>query len=89
MSYSFSAKGANKAEASAKVAEELAKVVLAQPVHAADQVQAQAATDAFINLLADDEAQDVVVSVNGSLWSTDAGILQSSVTVNAALANRT
>jgi hypothetical protein len=89
MSYSFSVKGATKAEASTKVAEELAKVVLAQPVHAADQAQAQAAADGFINVLADDSAQDVSVSVNGSVWNTDAGLQQASISLNASLTKRT
>lgn len=37
MSYSFSVSAATKQEAIQKVADELAKVVAAQPVHSADQ----------------------------------------------------
>jgi hypothetical protein len=89
MSYSFSVKGANKAEASAKVAEELAKVVTAQPAHAADQAHAQAAADSFINVLMVDETQDVSVSVNGSVWSSDLGLLSAGISVTASIAPRT
>jgi hypothetical protein len=88
MSYSFSAQAATKAELKTKVAEQLAAVVVAQPVHAADQSQAQAAADAFIDLVADDATQDVLVNVSGSLWSTDAGLLSASVNINASLQAR-
>lgn len=67
MSYSFSFRAATKAEAKSKVAEELAKVVQAQPIHAVDQAQAQAAADAFIDILPEDASKDVQVSVNGSV----------------------
>jgi hypothetical protein len=89
MSYSFSVRGATKGEVITKVADELAKVVTAQPVHASDQAQAQAATEAFVDLLGDDDAKDVAVSVNGSVQSSNGGLLQSSFNVNASLVNRT
>jgi hypothetical protein len=91
MSYSFSVRGATKAQAKEKVAAELAKVVAGQPIHARDQAQAQAAADAFVDLLADDDAKDVVVSVNGSVsWSSDvtAPLTAASVGAGAYLANR-
>lgn len=70
MSYSFSVRASTKAEAKQKVADKLAEVVTAQPTHKADIVQAQAAADAFIALLDDDESRDVTVAVNGWLsWS--------------------
>jgi hypothetical protein len=88
MSYSFQVSGATKAEAIAKVAEELTKVVANQPPHAADQAQAQAAAESFINLLADDDAQDISLSMHGSLWNSDAGILSANVNVTATIAKR-
>jgi hypothetical protein len=88
MSYSLNVKGATKAEAKSKVAEELAAVVAAQPVHAADQAQAEAAVNAFVDILPDVDAQDVAVSVSGSVWVTDAGLQQASVNVSVALAAR-
>ncbi len=65
MSYSFSVRAATKAEAKSKVAEELAKVVQAQPIHSVDQAPAQAAADAFVDLLPDDETKDLLVTMNG------------------------
>lgn len=65
------------------VAEELAKVVEGQPVHAADAPAAQAAADAFVGLIADDETKDVQVTVSGSVWSTETGLRQASVSVSA------
>lgn len=88
MSYSFSAKAATKAELKSMVAEQFAAVVVAQPVHAADQPQALAAANAFIDLLAEDAERDVGVSVSGSLWSTDAGMQSTGVSINAGLQPR-
>lgn len=89
MSYSFSIKAATKSEAKAKVAEELSKVVTAQPVHQYDRAAAQASADAFTDLLADDEAQDVSLSVSGWLsWNGGTGAEQvktANVTVTASL----
>lgn len=85
MSYSFSVSGESKADAKAKVAEELAKVVVAQPAHKADQAQAQAAADAFIDtlLVPIEEGAGVSVSVNGSLWTEGDIVRQASVSVTA------
>jgi hypothetical protein len=70
MSYSFTVRAANKAEAKEKVAAEMAKVVENQPVHAGDQEQAKAVAAAFIDLLPDDADKDVSISVHGSLgWN--------------------
>ena len=88
MSYSFGIKGTSKADALSKVAEALAGVVVSQPVHAVDQEQAQAAAEAFVGLLADDDTQDVTVSVSGSVWNTDAGLQQASCNVNVGLTKR-
>jgi len=73
MSYSFNVKAASKAEAKLKIAAELDKVVASQSVHAKDRDQAQAAAHAFVDVLDDDEAKDVSVSVNGWLSGNWAG----------------
>jgi hypothetical protein len=83
MSYSFQVRAALKAEALAKVAEELAKVVEGQPVHAADAPAAQVAAEAFVGLIVDDETKDVQVSVSGSLWLNETGLQEASVQVSA------
>lgn len=88
MSYSFNVKAATKVEAINKVREELARVVAAQSVHSADCDQAQGAAEAMIELLADDDAQNVDVSVNGSIWQNEHGIQQVSVKVDASLQPR-
>lgn len=67
MSYSFQAKGKTKSEAIAAVITKMDEVVAGQPVHAADREPAIEAVKAFINLLPEDEAKDVSVSVSGSL----------------------
>lgn len=70
MSYSFTVRAANKAEAVAKVTDEFAGIVRAQSVHLADHEQAIAAAVSFIAILDEDETKDVVVSVNGTVsWS--------------------
>lgn len=90
MSYSFNVRGNTKAEAKTKVAAELAKAVAAQSCHARDHKQAQAAADAFIDVLQDDDNQDVVVYMSGSLtghWmGTDVTRIEgAAVSVNASL----
>lgn len=93
MSYSLNFKAANKAEAKAKVATELDKAAQAQSCHERDKAQAQAAADAFIDLLVEDESKDVVVSMSGSLTGSWTGsdvtrITGASVSVNAGLADK-
>lgn len=84
MSYSFSARGSTKAAVLEKIAAEMAKVVAAQPIHAADQAQAVAAAEAFVGVLPVDETKDVNVSINGSISSTETGITGASVSVYAS-----
>jgi hypothetical protein len=69
MSYSFQVKSAsaNKSHVKALVAIKLAEVVVAQPEHAHDAHQAQAAANAYIDLLQVEESHGIYVSVNGSL----------------------
>lgn len=88
MSYSFSAQAATKAELKSKVAEQLAAVVVAQPAHEKDQAPAQAAADAFIDLLLDDDTCDAAISMSGSLTWNDAGTLGVNVSLNTFLQAR-
>lgn len=92
MSYSFSGRGATKAEVMEKVAAELDKVVAGQPIHAADRAQAQAAAQAFLDVLPDANGeQDIYVSVSGSVgWSgvlgaADQVLTSAGVNVSVAL----
>ncbi len=48
MSYSFSVRGATKAEAMEKVNAEMDKVVAGQPIHSADRFQAVEAAEKFV-----------------------------------------
>lgn len=74
MSYSISARGADKASAKAAIAAEFeAKVLALQPAHAADRDQALAVAGVFIDMLADDPEKDIAVSLNGSLGWTEPG----------------
>ena len=88
MSYSFSVLAPTKDGALVKVGEELTKIVVAQPVHRADQEAVQGAVAVFVDLLAGSDTQDVGISVSGSIWKTDAGVQQASVNVNVGLAPR-
>lgn len=83
MSYSFQVRGSTKAEVVEKVKAEMARVVVAQPVHAADQAQAVAAAESFVALLADDADYDVCVSVHGSVFVADGKLTNSGVGVSA------
>jgi hypothetical protein len=66
MSYSFSVKGATKAEVKAAVRKYFdEQVVPHQPAHARDRAAAFANADTVIDLLADDESKDIAVSCNG------------------------
>lgn len=89
MSYSFYVRAANKAEAKEKVAAELAKVVAAQPIHEIDRAQAQAAADAFVDLLDSKDTREISMSVNGSVWSRDGLTQQAGVGVSTAFVDPT
>ena len=69
------------------------EVNLHQACHIQDEAQALAAASAFIDLVADDDTKDVVVSMNGSLsgkWSGGdlLSISGASVSVTAGQAAR-
>lgn len=85
MSYSFSVRGSTKAEVKEKITAELARVVEGQPTHKADQAQAQAAADSFIDILAIDDSKDISVSMNGSLgWMSSHPETYTGVGVNVS-----
>lgn len=93
MSYSFSIKADSKARAEIDVRDQLVKVCEQQKVHTHDCDQAQAAAEAFIRLLADDNTKDVVVNVSGSLgWestaSGDPSFMSANLSVQAYLTRR-
>ena len=67
MSYAFAVQAATKAEVKEKVAAEFDKILSTQPVHGRERASVLAATDAFIDLLEDDEAQDIKAMVSGSV----------------------
>lgn len=81
MSYSFRSQGTTKAEVESKVREELAKVVLAQPIHETDADQAQAAAEAFLDLLPEDSTRDCYAAVSGSIYQTEKGVENASLNV--------
>lgn len=85
MSYSFSIRAATKTEAKDRVASELNAIAAVQPMHAADVDSAKFAATDFIDVIRDDAAQDVIVSVSGSVWAGAQGIDQVSYCVSAAL----
>ena len=66
MSYSFSARVATKDEARAKVASELEQYLHHQPQHR-ERDQVQTIANAFIDLLADDDTQDIQIQIHGSV----------------------
>jgi len=67
MSYSFSVRGANRAEVLEKVGLELDKVAQAQPMHVHDRDQALAAAKAFLEILDRLEGHEIQVSMHGSV----------------------
>ena len=78
MSYSFSVKAQTADDAMEKVREEMDKLVETQPVHSADRQQALNAAVSFLSILRSPKpTEDVYASVSGSVWSGDAGELNS------------
>jgi hypothetical protein len=89
MSYSFSVKGATKAEVEQLVREQLAGVRQGQPVHDADCDQALDAAVAYLKILPDDDTRDYGASVSGWIYVTDGKVQQASVTVSVGVQDRT
>jgi hypothetical protein len=86
LSYSFSKTGATKAIVLALVKHELENVVAQQPIHSADQAQAMAVAEAFIEIIPDpNENQDVAISLNGSVSWISGGTAQPDVVTGASV----
>lgn len=94
MSYSFNVRAASKAAAIAAVAAKLDEVAAQQPSHAVDKAQALAAATAFVEVLPEpSDAQDVTVSVNGSVgwtgtWGVDHKLTYAAVGVSAGFVRK-
>lgn len=86
MSYSFNVRAANKEAAKAAVAVKFDEMIAAgQPMHARDRAAALANANAVIDLLADDDTKDLVVSLNGYVsWSSHYDVPVSDATLTAA-----
>lgn len=89
MSYSFNVKGASKSEAIDMVRAKMRDIAVQQPVHNKDQLHVVATAKTFIDMLEDDEAKDVQVSVNGSIYVQESGVQDIAVSVSAHLVQRT
>jgi hypothetical protein len=78
MSYSFSAKGATKAEAIADAEMKFAKVVSEQPVHLADQEAALIAMRMMVDLCADPlPDEEILITMHGSVGGEwDGGLIK-------------
>lgn len=84
MSYSFNIKASSKTEALTKIGTELVKVTASQPVHETDYNQVYAASREFIALLSEEEAKDIYVAVNGSIWTNAQGVQQVSFNISVS-----
>lgn len=88
MSYSFSVKGTTKAEALDLVGKEFDKIVASQPVHEQDRHKAFETAAEFLNFLPDNDTQDVLVSVHGSISVVDGAVYSASVGVSVQRSHR-
>ena len=88
MSYSISARAATKDEVMKAISAELNKVVEHQPVHQKDIAQHLAAAELIIGLMNDDPARDIYASMSGSIWVTEKGVQNASVSVNFSYLER-
>lgn len=84
MSYSLSAKAANKELAKQAVAEQFDKIAANQPMHARDRAAVLANANAVIDLLADDDTRDVAVSGSGYLGWGGTGEVSDASPISAA-----
>jgi len=82
MSYSFSVRGATRAEVRFLIKAELNRVVEQQPVHAADRADAEEVANTFISLVPEDGESDFQVSMHGSVGSIDGALVSASMGVS-------
>lgn len=90
MSYSFQIRAKTKAEAMVAVAQRLDEIATGQHCHKRDKDEALSTARLFVNLLPDNDAKEVTVTMSGSLsgqWQgSDVTVISSvNVMVTAAL----
>lgn len=93
MSYSFQVKAPTKDAAKEAVAAKFDEIIAQQPIHARDRAAVLANANAVIDLLADNDAKDVLVSCNGYVsWPAggveDAQLNSAAVSASAGYADR-
>lgn len=90
MSYTFTIRAANKAEALAKCDEEFAKVVANQAIHAKDTPAARSAVEAMLEAVPEVPESDLGLMVGGYVsWDVDERITQANVSVTISTIART
>lgn len=82
MSYSIRVKNAEKSMLAVLVRDQLAEVLKTQPLHEKDVDQAFDAAQSLLDLMTDDPERDMVCSVSGSIWQTDAGVQSVSLNIS-------
>ena len=87
MSYSFTIHAKSKGEAKAGVSAKLAEVCQSQPAHQRDRAAAQAAANAFIDVLVEPMDKEMVnVHMTGALgWREKDQYTSGSVSVNVGI----
>jgi hypothetical protein len=93
MSYSFQIKAPTKSAAKEAVAAKFDEIVTHQPIHGRDRAAVLANANTVIDLLADNDSKDVVVSCNGYVsWPSgsieDAQLSSASVAASASYTDR-
>jgi hypothetical protein len=89
MSFYFNFNADTKAAAKDKAAEEMAKVVVQQPIHSVDEDKVLRVVEAYLNLIPEpNESQCVFMTVSGSLsWAGDMAapnVMSATVSVSAS-----
>lgn len=85
MSYSFNARGADKAAVLTAVNAQFDTIVAAQPVHAQDRAAAIETVDRFVSLVPPVDGCVYSVAVNGSCWANVDALRSASVGVSVSL----
>lgn len=87
MSYSFSVTATSKAEAKEKIAGQFDTILASQPVHAADRASAQAAAEAFVDVLKEPAGdEEITIGVSGYVsWRAEGEFTGANVGVSAGI----
>jgi hypothetical protein len=83
MSYSFTVTGADKEATKQAVADEFDKMMGVQSVHSKDRTAAIANASAVIDLMADDDAKGISVTLNGHVSYASGGLNGASIACTA------